>query len=152
MSITITITAETPTELRGVLAGLVGEAPTPAVNIASGVSDAPSVTVADTPKAEPEVIPPARKPRATKKAETVIQPDATDIDTNGDPVVVDEFAGKSVDEIAEALKPLMIEAVKAKGQDPIFDILAEFKVKNRTEAAKLPNVGELAARLRNEVA
>lgn len=159
MSITITINTATPAEAIAVMrefafaqdkVSTAVAGPT-ALNIAPGVSDAPSVTAAETPKVEPEIVPPKRT-RTTKKAETVVQSDVTDIDTNGDPVVADEFAGKSIDEIAEALRPLMVEAVKAKGQDPIFAILAEFKVKNRTEAAKLPNVGELAARLRKEVA
>lgn len=154
MSITITITADTPMEVRGIVAGLFGgDVPAPAVNITSGVSDGPSQVLAETPKTEPEIVPPKRT-RTTKKADTVIQPDVTDIDEQGDPVPAppaDEFAGKSADEIAELLKPLMMDAVKAKGQDAVFAILAEFKVKNRSEAAKLSNAGEFAARLRKEV-
>lgn len=166
MSITVTFTGS-PRDVRADMLALMGAVVATEAGISASHTstisqrDLPETAVvtdaapAEQPKAEPEIVPPKRT-RVTKKAETVIQPDVTDIDKDGDPVaepVVDEFAGKSPEEIYDLLTEPMTLVVKVCAEDKLRSILDEHKVKNRTEAAKLPadKLAALVADLRKAV-
>lgn len=150
MSITITITAETPSEVRGILSGLVGgDIPTPTL------SPEQVETIkerAETPKAEPEIIPSARKPRkASKPADTVVQSEVVDIDQNGDPVP-DEFAGKTDDELDQIIKAELIKLKEAKGEDAVYTLIKnEGYTQGRKEIVKSGKTADFVAKVRKEI-
>ncbi len=145
MSITITITADYADEVRAQMRELLGETVFNTAPIMAPQRDLPETAVVtdaapvEPPKAEPEIVPPTRKPRA-KKAETVVQPDVTDIDQNGDPVapvLPAEFVGKSAAERYELLLPPMKAVVERAGQDAVYTVLKAAGVTNRKQAAEL---------------
>lgn len=153
ITITITITAETPSEVRGILSGLVGgDIPTPTL------SPEQVETIkerAETPKAEPEIIPSARKPRkASKPADTVVQSEVVDIDQNGDPVLAsdDEFAGKTDDELDQIIKAELIKLKEAKGEDAVYTLIKnEGYTQGRKEIVKSGKTADFVAKVRKEI-
>lgn len=163
MSITITITADYADEVRAQMRELLGETVFNTPPVLTPQRDLPETAVvtdaapAEPPKAEPEVIPPTRKPRA-KKADTVVQPDVTDIDANGDPVAEPpatvEFEGMTAEQRGEVMLPLMKKIVEEQGQEAMYTLLGAAKVANRTEASKMPLAGfaDFMAALRKAVA
>jgi len=145
MSITLTITEETP---QAVANALVGMAIPFMRSAAAQAQPAPAQEKVETPETkvvEGEVIPPTKKreKKADKKADEPKQTDIEDKITE----VKDAPAECKIEDVRVALK----ELGESKGTDAVFELLGEYKVKNATEAFNAGKGAEIVKKA-NELA